>query len=87
MADRDLWFKAYNLDSIPATASPAPRARAGRHGVEPFEVGRDSISSVTASYKSKMPFAFTGTIEKRAWYDGWAMPAPRLARTSSAAAR
>ncbi len=35
-----------------------------RHGVEPFEVGRDSISPVNASYKSKMPFAFTGKIEK-----------------------
>ncbi len=35
-----------------------------RHGVEPFEVGRDSISPVNADYKAKMPFAFTGTIEK-----------------------
>ena len=35
-----------------------------RHGVEPFEVGRDSISPVNADYKAKMPFAFTGKIEK-----------------------
>ncbi len=35
-----------------------------RHGVEPFEVGRDSISPVDADYMSKMPFAFTGSIEK-----------------------
>jgi arylsulfatase A-like enzyme len=35
-----------------------------RHGVEPFEVGRDSISPVNANYKSKMPFEFTGRIEK-----------------------
>jgi len=33
-----------------------------RHGLEPFEVGRDSITSVSPDYKA--PFAFTGTIEK-----------------------
>jgi arylsulfatase len=35
-----------------------------RHGVEPFEIGRDSISPVNADYKAKMPFAFNGAIEK-----------------------
>ena len=35
-----------------------------RHGVEPFEVGRDSISPVNADYKSRGSFPFTGTIEK-----------------------
>ena len=35
-----------------------------RHGIEPFEVGRDSISPVNADYKGKGDFAFTGTIEK-----------------------
>ncbi len=35
-----------------------------RHGVEPFEVGRDSISPVNAGYKEKLPYAFNGTIEK-----------------------
>jgi arylsulfatase A-like enzyme len=33
-----------------------------RHGLEPFEVGRDSITPVSHDYKS--PFVFTGTIEK-----------------------
>jgi arylsulfatase len=33
-----------------------------RHGLEPFEVGRDSITPVSPDYKP--PFAFTGTIEK-----------------------
>ena len=33
-----------------------------RHGLEPFEVGRDSITPVSPDYKS--PFAFTGKIEK-----------------------
>jgi len=33
-----------------------------RHGLEPFEVGRDSITPVSPGYKT--PFAFTGTIEK-----------------------
>ena len=33
-----------------------------RHGLEPFEVGRDSITAVSPEYTS--PFPFTGTIEK-----------------------
>jgi arylsulfatase len=33
-----------------------------RHGLEPFEVGRDSITSVSPDYQT--PFGFTGTIEK-----------------------
>ncbi len=33
-----------------------------RHGLEPFEVGRDSITPVSPDYKT--PFAFTGTIDK-----------------------
>jgi len=33
-----------------------------RHGLEPFEVGRDSITPVSPEYKT--PFEFTGTIEK-----------------------
>jgi arylsulfatase len=35
-----------------------------RHGVEPFEVGRDSISPVNPDYKGKGAFPFTGKIEK-----------------------
>jgi arylsulfatase len=35
-----------------------------RHGIEPFEIGRDSISPVNADYKNKGNFAFNGTIEK-----------------------
>jgi arylsulfatase len=35
-----------------------------RHGIEPFEVGRDSISPVSPDYKSKGTFPFTGTIDK-----------------------
>jgi arylsulfatase len=35
-----------------------------RHGVEPFEIGRDSISPVNADYKSKGDYSFTGKIEK-----------------------
>jgi arylsulfatase len=33
-----------------------------RHGLEPFEVGRDSITSVSPDYET--PFEFTGTVEK-----------------------
>jgi arylsulfatase len=36
-----------------------------RHGLEPFEVGRDSITPVSPDYKT--PFPFTGTIEKLAF--------------------
>jgi arylsulfatase A-like enzyme len=35
-----------------------------RHGLEPFEVGRDSITPVDPAYKDKGVFAFTGKIEK-----------------------
>ncbi len=35
-----------------------------RHGLEPFEVGRDSITSVDPAYKDKGSFEFTGKIEK-----------------------
>ncbi len=34
-----------------------------RHGLEPFEVGRDSITPVDPAYKDKGDFEFTGTIE------------------------
>jgi arylsulfatase len=33
-----------------------------RHGLEPFEVGRDSITPISPDYQT--PFAFSGTIEK-----------------------
>ncbi len=35
-----------------------------RHGLEPFEVGRDSITPVDRAYQDKGEFAFTGKIEK-----------------------
>jgi arylsulfatase len=35
-----------------------------RHGLEPFEVGRDSITPVDPAYKDKGSFPYTGTIEK-----------------------
>ncbi|HEY4285326.1 MAG TPA: hypothetical protein VGM62_19870 [Chthoniobacterales bacterium] len=35
-----------------------------RHGLEPFEVGRDSITPVDPAYKDKGDFPFTGTIDK-----------------------
>jgi arylsulfatase len=35
-----------------------------RHGIEPFEVGRDSISPVNAAYKSKGAYPFTGQIDR-----------------------
>jgi arylsulfatase len=35
-----------------------------RHGLEPFEVGRDSITPVDPAYKDKGNFEFTGRIEK-----------------------
>jgi arylsulfatase len=38
-----------------------------RHGLEPFEVGRDSITPIDPAYKDKGKFEFTGTIEKIAF--------------------
>jgi arylsulfatase len=35
-----------------------------RHGLEPFEIGRDSITPIDAAYKDKRKFEFSGTIEK-----------------------
>jgi arylsulfatase len=35
-----------------------------RHGLEPFEVGRDSITAVDPAYKDDGKFEFTGKIEK-----------------------
>jgi arylsulfatase len=35
-----------------------------RHGLEPFEVGRDSITPVDPAYKAEGNFEFTGMIEK-----------------------
>ena len=35
-----------------------------RHGLEPFEVGRDSITPVDPAYKDKGRLPFTGTIDK-----------------------
>ena len=35
-----------------------------RHGLEPFEVGRDSITPVDPAYEDEGSFEFTGTIDK-----------------------
>ena len=35
-----------------------------RHGLEPFEVGRDSITPVAPAYADEGDFAFTGSIER-----------------------
>jgi arylsulfatase len=35
-----------------------------RFGVECLDIGQDSLSPVSASYEHKLPFKFTGTIEK-----------------------
>jgi arylsulfatase len=35
-----------------------------RHGLEPFEVGRDSITPIDPSYRAKGSFEFTGKIDK-----------------------
>jgi arylsulfatase A-like enzyme len=35
-----------------------------RHGLEPFEIGRDSITPIDPAYRSQGNYAFTGTIEK-----------------------
>jgi arylsulfatase A-like enzyme len=47
---------------------PAGEAKLGRtffrHGLEPFEIGKDTGTPVDPAYQSKGEFAFTGTINK-----------------------
>jgi arylsulfatase len=38
-----------------------------RHGLEPFEVGRDSITAIDPAYREKGEFEFTGKIDKVAF--------------------
>lgn len=47
-----------------AVAAGETGMAAFRHGIEPFEVGRDSISPVTPDYKEQGAFPFTGKIER-----------------------
>jgi arylsulfatase len=35
-----------------------------RHGLEPFEVGRDSVTPIDPAYRDRGEFLFTGAIEK-----------------------
>ncbi len=35
-----------------------------RHGLEPFEIGRDSITPISPAYEGKGSYAFDGMIEK-----------------------
>jgi arylsulfatase len=34
-----------------------------RHGLEPFEIGRDSITAISPDYSAKGSFPFSGQIE------------------------
>lgn len=52
------------VNGMPAGEGELKRS-AFRHGLEPFEVGQDSITPVSTDYA--IPFAFTGTIEKIAF--------------------
>ncbi len=51
------------VDGKPAGEGKVKRS-SFRHGLEPFEVGRDSITPVDPAYKDKGRFEFTGTIDK-----------------------
>lgn len=51
-----------SVDGKPAGEGKLARTLV-RHGLEPFEVGRDSITPVDPDYPGKSPFAFTGEIE------------------------
>jgi arylsulfatase len=35
-----------------------------RHGLEPFEIGRDSITPVDPAYRERGTFPFSGTIKR-----------------------
>ena len=47
-----------------AAAGKIKRQVPQRFGVECLDIGQDSLSPVSASYEHKLPFKFTGTIEK-----------------------
>jgi arylsulfatase len=51
------------VDGKPAGEGKLTRS-AFRHGLEPFEVGRDSITPIDPAYTDQGKFEFTGTIEK-----------------------
>ena len=51
------------VNDRPAGEGKLPRTLF-RYGLEPFEVGRDSITPVDPAYKDKGKFEFTGKIEK-----------------------
>ncbi len=51
------------VDGKPAGQAKLPRTLF-RHGLEPFEVGRDSITPVDPAYKDQGTFEFTGAIDK-----------------------
>ncbi len=50
------------IDGKPVGEGKIPQI-AFRYGLEPFEVGRDSISPVSHEYKERAAFPFTGMIE------------------------
>jgi arylsulfatase A-like enzyme len=54
--------------AITVNGQPAGEGRLARssfrHGLEPFEIGRDSITAIDPAYKAKGTFPFTGVIEK-----------------------
>ena len=51
------------MNGKPAGEGKLPRT-VFRHGLEPFEVGRDSITPIDPAYKDKGEFEFTGKIDK-----------------------
>ena len=51
------------VNGRPVGEGDVPKA-GNRHPVEPFEVGRDSISPVNEAYQDKGAFPFTGSIDK-----------------------
>ena len=51
------------VDGNPASEGKLTRS-SFRHGLEPFEVGRDSITPSDPAYKKNGEFKFTGTIDK-----------------------
>ncbi len=52
------------VNGQPAGEGQIKRVSFRSGGLEPFEVGRDSITAIVPAYKDKGDFAFTGKIEK-----------------------
>jgi arylsulfatase len=64
LKDRKPHFRYTGFDVSDANIQGTVEIPFFRHGLEPFEVGRDSITPIDPAYKDRGTFEFTGKIDK-----------------------